>query len=266
MIDVIFIDVDGTLVGTAGGVPEAVWEAAARARARGIRLAVCTGRPAMGRARAYAERLDATGWHVFQNGASVVHLGSGESRSQHLSARAVAWLRARARETGRILEFYTDDDYATESDADRARRHAELLGVPFRPRDPSTLEGPIVRAQWLVAPEEADDVVADGHEDIHLSLSHAPQMPDTVFINVTPAGVDKASAVRMVAEAVGTRLERTMMVGDSLNDLGVMRIVGHPVAMGNAEPEIQAAARYHVAHVDEGGLAEALESAMRLRG
>lgn len=264
MIDLICIDVDGTLVGTAGVVPEAVWDAAARARARGIRLAVCTGRPAMGRARVYAERLDASGWHVFQNGASVVHLGTGESRSRHLSQRAVEWLKARARATGWILELYTDDDYATESGADRARRHAELLGVPFRPRALSTLEDPIVRGQWLVSPEEVDDVVAEPHEDIHLSLSHAPQMPDTVFVNVTPADVDKASAVRVIADALGARLERTMMVGDSLNDLSVMRIVGHPVAMGNAAPEVHAAARHRVAHVDDGGLAEALELAMRL--
>ena len=50
------------------------WEAAARARARGIRLALCTGRPAFGLARGFAERLDGGGWHVFQNGASVVRL------------------------------------------------------------------------------------------------------------------------------------------------------------------------------------------------
>jgi hydroxymethylpyrimidine pyrophosphatase-like HAD family hydrolase len=54
------------------------------------------------------------------------------------------------------------------------------------------------------------------------------------------------------------------MVGDGGNDLGVMRIVGFPVAMGNAEAEIRAVARHHVAHVDRGGLVEALDWAMRL--
>jgi hydroxymethylpyrimidine pyrophosphatase-like HAD family hydrolase len=55
-----------------------------------------------------------------------------------------------------------------------------------------------------------------------------------------------------------------MMVGDGYNDLGVMRVVGHPVAMGNAELELHAVARHRVAHVDREGLVEALEIAMGL--
>jgi hypothetical protein len=43
-----------------------------------------------------------------------------------------------------------------------------------------------------------------------------------------------------------------------------MRIVGAPVAMGNAERAARDAARHHVGDVDEGGLAEALELALTL--
>ena len=80
MLPLIFIDVDGTLVGTENRVLPEVWAAAARARAAGVKLVLCSGRPEFGRARAYAERLDAEGWHVFQNGSSVVNLASGASR------------------------------------------------------------------------------------------------------------------------------------------------------------------------------------------
>jgi hydroxymethylpyrimidine pyrophosphatase-like HAD family hydrolase len=55
-----------------------------------------------------------------------------------------------------------------------------------------------------------------------------------------------------------------MMVGDGLNDLGVMTVVGYAVAMGNAEPEILAATDHVVAGVDEGGLVEAIELALGL--
>lgn len=89
-------------------------------------------------------------------------------------------------------------------------------------------------------------------------------MPDTTFISVTRAGVDKAQALRAVAQAYGVPLERTMMVGDGPNDAAAMRVVGHGVAMGNAEQEALDAASTTVAHVDEGGLAEALELALEL--
>ena len=264
MVRLVCIDVDGTLVGASGEVAPEVWGAAAEARARGIHLAICSGRPAFGLARGYAERLDPEGWHVFQNGASVLNLRTGESRSRNLSERGVEWLRAVARSTGRPLELYNDTDYAVESDAERARRHAGLLGVPFRTRPFDSLPGPIVRAQWLLAAEEAEGVLAELHPDLHYSHSTSPVMPDTAFINITPTGVDKATAVRVVAEAHGIPMESVMMVGDGLNDLGVMTVVGYSVAMGNSEPEILAAAEYTVAGVDDGGLVEAIELALDL--
>ena len=258
MIDLVCIDVDGTLVGTSGTVTDVVWRAAAAARARGVRLAICSGRPAFGVTRSFAERLDADGWHVFQNGASVMNLASGETRSRAIAPPLVSALIARSRALARQLELYTDATYAVEVDTPRARAHAALLGVPFTRRDLDSLHEPVVRAQWLASHDEAELVLTEPHEGLLLSHSLSPVMPDTSFVNVTPEGVDKASAVRLVAEAYGIPLDRVMMVGDSANDISTMRIVGMAVAMGNAEPAVRRVATTHVATVDADGLVEAL--------
>lgn len=263
MVELICIDVDGTLVGSTGTVAPEVWRAAERVRARGIRLAICSGRPAFGSTREYAECLDAGGWHVFQNGASVVHLPSGASRSEPLPIDTVAMLVERARRLGRLLELYTDGAYAVESDSDRARRHAALLGVPFQPRPFDSLGAPIVRAQWLIPPDELEVLAAEPHPGLNVSPSSSPVMPDTVFVNLTLAGVDKARAVRVVAREYGIPLERVMVVGDGHNDAAAMRAVGYAVAMANADDAARQAARIHVGHVDAGGLIEALELALR---
>ena len=262
MVDLVCIDVDGTLVGSSGLVTSEVWAATKRARTHGLRLAICSGRPAFGTTRDWAECLDPDGWHIFQNGASVVHLPAGESRSRPLDDGIVQRLIARSYETSRVLELYTDSEYAVERDEDRPRRHAALLGVPFETRAFGALRGPIVRAQWLVSREQEQTVLAEPHAGLTVSPSVSPVMPDTLFVNLTPAGVDKGSAVRAVAAAYGMSLERVMFVGDGANDAAAMRIVGHPVAMGNAEPEVRALARHAVAHVDEEGLVEAIEMAM----
>lgn len=262
MIRLVCIDVDGTLIGSSGDVAPESWAAAARARARGIRLAICSGRPAFGRARGYAEQLDPTGWHIFQNGSSVVHLPDGETRSRPLPAATVTRLVARARETGRILELYSDTDYYVESTLPRARQHASLLGVPYRCRDLDTREGIIVRAQWVVPHDEVDGIMAEPHEGLTLAASLSPVMPDASFINATPIGVDKGDALRGVAIEYGIPLDEVMMVGDSDNDLSALRVAGYPVAMGNAEPSVRHVGRRVVGDVDRGGLVQALELAM----
>lgn len=260
------MDVDGTLLGASGDVAPANWAAADKARERGLRLVLCSGRPAFGVTRRYAERLAPGGWHVFQNGASVVHLPSGDSRSAAFPPATLALLIERARRTGHILELYTDTEYAAERDTDPSRRHAALLGVPYETRSFDSLTGTVVRAQWLVAHAQVDAMLREPHPDIEAIPSTSPLMADTIFINMTAAGVGKASAIKTVAQAYGVPLSEVMMVGDGLNDISALRSVGFPVAMGNAEAEVKAAARLHVGHVDEAGLAEALELAMTLSG
>jgi len=263
LIALIGIDVDGTLVGSSGQVPDIIWQLATEARAAGIHLALCSGRPAFGLAADYARRLDDDGWHIFQNGASVVNLATHESRSTPLPEGSVRGLISHARETGHVLELYGDDDYAVESEAAWAREHADLLGLPFKPRPYETLSPPLVRAQWLLAPEDARRVVAP--PGLEMADSSSPLMPGVRFIGLTRQGVSKGSAMREIAAAYRVDMRDVMYVGDSGNDLSALRVVGHPIAMGNADPEVIKAAQRTVGHVDAAGLADALRIAISSR-
>ena len=265
MIRLVTIDVDGTLVGSSGVVAPKVWAAAERARALGIRLAIASGRPAFGTTREHALRLDPNSWHVFQNGASVVDVGRGASRSTPLPKDVVLELVDRRARTGRCLEFYTDGDWASEGDEALARAHAGLLGVPYAPRRFADLAGDVVRGQWLVTRELARELLSEPHPGIELVASTSPVMPGTHFVNMTATGVSKASAIRAIAAEYGIAMADVMHVGDSGNDHEALGVVGWPVAMANAEPEIHAIAKHHVGHVEDGGAAEAIELAISSR-
>ena len=264
-IRLVGIDVDGTLVGSSGVVDSRIWKAADAARDRGVHLALCSGRPAFGVAREYAQRLESGGWHIFQNGASVVHLANGQSRSATIAQDQISALIGQARQSGAVLELYSDTTYVTESDSEWARVHAELLGVTFAPRPFESLGQSVVRAQWLLTPEQVAQFASAAPAGVEVAQSSSPLMPNTRFVGLTRAGVTKGTALRTLADGHGIPLDQVMYVGDSGNDLSALRIVGFPVAMGNADPAVREAATRTVGHVDEGGLAEALELATATR-
>jgi Cof subfamily protein (haloacid dehalogenase superfamily) len=261
-IRLVGIDVDGTLVGASGVVNPVTWTTAQRARHCGIHLALCSGRPSFGTALAYARRLSAQGWHVFQNGASIIDLATSQSHSVPIPPVWVHTLIAQARVSGETLELYGDDAYVTESTSPWARTHAELLGVPFAPRPLESLSKAVVRAQWLLSPGEARRFMLLPHPGLEVAQSTSPLMPDTRFVGLTNQGVSKGNALRKIAEQYGVSLLDVMYVGDSGNDLSALRIVGHPIAMADSDPAVLAIAAHSVGSADDGGVAQALEMAI----
>lgn len=90
-------------------------------------------------------------------------------------------------------------------------------------------------------------------------------MPHTRFARWFTGGVDgfsatagKAAGVEKILAHYGIAREEAIAFGDAENDLDMFRAVGTAVAMGNAAPEIQAAADHVTADVDEDGIYQAL--------
>jgi hypothetical protein len=98
----------------------------------------------------------------------------------------------------------------------------------------------------------------DGHAQV--TVSH----PE--YLEWTRIGVHKGRAVRWVARREGIPLRNVLAVGDQFNDLEMLEVVGHGVAMGGAPPEVRAVARYVTASLEEDGAALAIEALVLGRG
>src|SRR5262249_29777521 len=82
---------------------------------------------------------------------------------------------------------------------------------------------------------------------------------DDEALEIFRDGCSKATAGRHLAAAHGIGMDEVMAIGDGLNDCEILAAVGLGVAMGNACPEAQAAARVQVGTNEQDGVAEAIE-------
>jgi Cof subfamily protein (haloacid dehalogenase superfamily) len=83
--------------------------------------------------------------------------------------------------------------------------------------------------------------------------------PAPTGMEITAKGVDKGEALLFLAGSLGIARHEVMALGDSGNDLTMLRAAAFPVAMGNAVPEVKAMAQFTTASNEEHGVAVALE-------
>lgn len=264
VLALVCLDVDGTLVGSRGEPSPKSWAAAERATARGQHLTLCTARVASGPTRDWAARLDPDGLHVFHTGATLWCPATGEVIAHPLDDKAVAAATNTAATRGWVFEAYTFDDWAVDSDEPLALEHADLLGLPHERRRVDSLDGDIVRVQWVVPIGDLPDALELAPRGCTASGATSPVMPGAAFVSITRDDVSKAAGVTEVAERLGVPLDDVMMVGDGHNDLSAMGVVGWSVAIGDADPSVIAAARIVVAAVDDDGAAEAIDTSAEL--
>lgn len=82
----------------------------------------------------------------------------------------------------------------------------------------------------------------------------------SAWLDIAPDGVSKARGLELVREWLGADRAATVAVGDQRNDLEMLEWAAWGVAMGQAPPEVHAAADSSTADVYADGLALVLES------
>jgi HAD superfamily hydrolase (TIGR01484 family) len=92
----------------------------------------------------------------------------------------------------------------------------------------------------------------------HPELEISNSSPTNLEINA--AGVNKAQGLKKVCEFLGLTMDQVMAVGDSLDDLAMIKEAGLGVAMGNAQPLVKDTADWVTTTNDEAGVAHAIRT------
>ncbi|MCB2413691.1 HAD family hydrolase [Demequina sp. TTPB684] len=253
------LDIDGTLMHWGGDISDSVIEAVGRVRMSRNHVVLATGRNIIA-TMPVAERLGISrGWAVCSNGAVTIRLNP-RSPGGYDIAKTITFNPRAALEL--IKEEMPDAFFAVED-----------LGVGFRVTKEFPM-GELVGPQRVVTFDELchDDVTrvvirAPGANVDHFDqIVHRIGLSDVTYavgysawLDLTPPGVSKASALEALREQLGVHPEHTVAVGDGNNDIDMLTWARDSYAMGNAPERVIAAAKGEVGPVDEDGVLEALE-------
>ena len=78
-------------------------------------------------------------------------------------------------------------------------------------------------------------------------------------LEITPAGVDKGTALKKLCELLDMDIQQVIAVGDAPNDHAILETAGLAVAMGNAIESVKQLCHAVVADNDHHGVKEAIE-------
>ncbi len=276
------LDVDGTLVVRGHEVLPRTREALHRAARSGIEVVIATGR----RYRTTRHVIDAIGLElpcVCLGGALVKH-GDGTTLIEHPYSRE----RVRA-----VVEILRAEEQAAIVQRDSAQGGSDFLidGAPVWNGWTSLyLEENQSFPEWRrdLAADDLDDALVIGayarREELERSAAaiHArfpgemtsfitpipPHVgaPGGHYLEVASASVCKWQGLRALATHLDVDVAQVCAVGDQVNDLTMIRGAGVGVAMGNAHPEVLAAADRTTGRNDEDGIADLVDSLLGIAG
>ncbi|OZC96298.1 haloacid dehalogenase [Rhodococcus sp. 06-235-1A] len=262
---VVATDLDGTLLRSDRTISARTAAAMAAADAAGIRVVWATAR-----ARHSIDELAAScgfrGTAIGANGAVVLDLADGTPRivgTRFVPAETVASAKSVVRSLVPGVTFATVGATRFVAEA----QYAELCVFADHHRHPHEMElsdhglsadiEPTVKivARHRDTPSEAlyELVAAAGVDGVELTHSGAP------YIEMSAAGVSKATALQELCERWGTASDSVAAVGDARNDLPMLVWAGTALCPSNASEPVRAVADRVLESNDDDAVARYLE-------
>lgn len=251
------LDIDGTILGMDDSMSGRVQRAIARVVDSGTRLVLATGRSLVA-VRPVIERLGLTeGFAVCSNGAVTIRFDErGDEMVDVITfdpGPALRLLREHAPEVIVAVE-----DLGRGFKVTRPFPDGELTGtqevVPFEELVAAPATRVTLRAPEWTSQEFHDLVAKSGLHGVSYAVGWS------AWLDMTPDGVSKASALEAVRQRYDVPQGRTLVAGDGQNDIEMFRWAGVAVAMGGADDVTKAAATAVTGPVELDGLVSVLDA------
>ncbi|MEH7073217.1 Cof-type HAD-IIB family hydrolase [Neobacillus drentensis] len=236
-IKLVALDMDGTLLNKQGQVSEANRHAIQAAKDKGIIVVLSTGR-SLTTSREHADSLELNSYLVTVNGSEIWDENRELVQRNLVKSEHIEWM-------WELSQQHNTQFWAISTERNF---HNEM------PED-------IHRLEWMKFGFNIDDdntraiIMKELQDKGEFELSNSTLKN----IEVNLAGINKAKGLELVCSRLGLEMKDVMAVGDSLNDLAMIKAAGMGVAMGNAQDLVKESADWVTATNEEDGVAKAID-------
>ena len=269
-IELLILDIDGTIAGESNQVTQPVINAISQVRALGIPVAIATGRMFCSASRFY----QAIGLQlplICYNGALIKHPQT-EKVYRHIPvsislAREIIDILENVEYRDRLtIHFYINDTLYVREMSENTRNYLQRSSAEVKVVGDlrNLLDGDEKTEPTKILALSTDTALVE-RVSVHLrqfypeTQLHLTRSTPT-FLEITNPSANKGAAIQDLAENIlGISIDRVMAIGDNFNDLEMLKSAGIGVAMGNSPPEIQEIADWVAPDVENDGVVTAIE-------
>jgi Cof subfamily protein (haloacid dehalogenase superfamily) len=251
---IIVLDLDGTFLNSEKQVSERNYNAVLKCYQQGMKIIFATARPPRSVNHFLPEDLRSMGSFIYYNGAYIACPLTGINHHEPINSKLTAEL------LDYCLNSYPELDINLE---------VKDEWMSLREHDYSSItkvkEIPAVKSLDELKNQEATKVLFSGKIDVESLRERFSSKVNIVItdngelVQITSEKASKENAVTLLCESLGIPLEKAIVFGDDYNDIGLFRICGWPVAMGNAISQLKEISKEITDTNDNDGVAKVLE-------
>lgn len=260
MIELLALDLDGTLMDEAMTIHDRVRQAVTQAQDHGVTVTLATGRMLESTVPFALHLAIQAPLICYQGGLIQAPDAPAPLYRATMDPDLVRDVLAWQAEFGWHMVLYADDALFIAERQYPESFYRDLLGANLQWADDlvSVLEQhEPIKFLFIAEATQADGIETamrhrfEGHMEI--VRSHAN------FVEGNPLGVSKGEALRRLADYLRIPQDRVMAIGDQGNDVSMIGWAGLGVAMGNSSPSAKAVADWIAPTVMDNGAAVAIE-------
>lgn len=260
MIRLIATDMDDTLLDAGSNLTERTRNALQKAMEAGVMVSLSSGRMTESMIP-FAQNIGVNAPMILFNGAMIYDHRTDETLfANPIPADIALGVAKMIEEMGIYLQIYPGKGYYCNRRCEHTDRYEASirvkcteLGVPVS----QWMQGSMVKMLAIATPEVIDEAQkklrAAFPKGVNFMKSKAH------YLEIVGEGIDKGSAIRVLAEKMGISTDEIMAFGDGQNDASMLAAAGLGVAMENAVNECKTAAKLIAPRNTEDGVAQVIE-------